>query len=157
MKRHPIRTGEAVAAVALAVVILVGCQEATPVAGPPGPAGPRGPAGEFEAVVRVFTMRSGDFSVSGEIATVLWPMPELTDEVFREGVVVAHWRFRASSSGWRSLPEVFQWDDLVIATTELVYSPGFVGLQISSPSAIGTSAVAANMEGGAQLRVAVVR
>ena len=151
MKRHPIRTGEAVAAVALAAVILVGCQEATPVAGP------RGPAGEFEAVVRVFTMRSGDFSVSGEIATVLWPMPELTDEVFREGVVVAHWRYRASSSGWRSLPDVFQWDDLVIATTEFVYTPGFVGLQIGSPSAIGTSAVAAGMEGGAQLRVAVVR
>ena len=148
MKHQRFEPAKAAVAVALAAVILIGCQEATPVAGT---------AGEFEVVVRVFTMRSGDFSVNGRIATVLWSMPELTEEVLSEGVVAAHWRYRASSSGWRSLPNVYQWDNLVTATTELVYSPGFVGLQISSPTAIGTSATAANMEGGAQLRVAVVR
>lgn len=107
--------------------------------------------------MRVFTVQPGDFSLSGNIATAVWRMPELTDAVFRDGAIVAHWRYRASAAGWRSLPDVYQWSDGLVATTEFVYSPGYVGLQISAPDATGPAAVAANREGGAQLRVVILR
>lgn len=107
--------------------------------------------------MRVFTVQRGDFTVSGNTATAELSMPELTDAVFRDGALVAHWRYRAWHAGWRSLPDVFQWDDGLVATTEFVYSPGFVGLQVSAHDASGPAAVAGNLEGGAQLRVVILR
>ena len=146
------RATTALVGAALVGTLLVACEQTTPVAGPAGP------AGNTAITTRVFTIQSADFSFSadGQIATVLWSMPEVTQETFDNGIVVAHWRYRRSHDSWRSLPDVFQWDDLVVATTMFVYSPGFVGLQIDSPDAIGTAAVAANLEGGSQLRVVVV-
>ncbi|MDD9986545.1 MAG: hypothetical protein OXQ31_09760 [Spirochaetaceae bacterium] len=132
------------------LVVLSACERTTPAAG----------AGETEstkAIVRVFTIAPGDVTLSadGTIGTVLWPMAELTQAVFNDGVVVAHWRYRSSASGWRSLPDVFQWSDRVVATKEFVYAPGSVGLQISSIDPTSARAAVANAEGGTQLRVAV--
>lgn len=139
----------------IALLALAACQETTPVSGPPGERGPAGPPGAVELTVRVFTADASSFRINGDIATALWPMPEITQAVFDGGLVSAHWRYRRTHTGWRSLPDVFQWPDLVTADMEFVYTPGYVGVQVTSPDAVATAAYAATSE-GFQLRVAVI-
>ena len=138
--------------------LLVACQQspATPETGPRGPQGPPGPSGNTAVKVRTFTLRSSDFgfSTDREIATAVYRMPEITQEVVDGGIVTVHWDLGGGTAWW-SLPHVFQYDDLVTSVVEYIYSPGSIGLQVTSPARAAVGATVRVID-GFSIRVVIV-
>ncbi len=82
-------------------------------------------------------------------------MPEITEAVLDGGVVTAHYNFGSDDSGWRSLPNVFQFTTLSVAVIDYLYAPGEFFVQITSPDPIAVSATIAAIDGYG-LRVVVL-
>ncbi len=128
--------------------------------GPRGPQGPSGPQGEpgqtgIAVASRLFLISSSDFSISasGEVATALYNVPEITAEAASSGVVEAYYDLGGGRS-WYALPEVFQFSDNVILSTTYAYSQGVIAVQMTgTPSAIqaGVAVIA-----GYRLKVVVI-
>ena len=135
--------------------LLVACQQgpATPETGPRGPQGPPGPSGNTAVKVRTFTLQSSDFgfSTDREIATAVYRMPEITQEVVDGGIVTVHWDL-GEGRAWWSLPYVFQFNDLTTSVVSYIYSLGSIGLQVTSAGAVATVGVI----DGFRVRVVIV-
>lgn len=73
--------------------------------------------------VRTFTMDS-NYTDGGDTIVRGWSWEALTEDVLQRGIVTVHWR-HDSAARWRSLPDVFQWTDLVTAEVSYTLSPGY--------------------------------